>query len=1118
MGKKIQPHSNILSIYSILSIVFVTLSLPVPGSLSAQKYFTAEVSHAIKLGRTKPLYEMVSMLPTDTLKLKIRKLNKPTYVPNFAGRRHLEYHLPTALPQGPDPLFNDQHFRMPANEILPKVNFEGISEANVNAGVPDVNGDISRDFFVEIVNATFFRVYDKSGQAVSNLISANSIWNQVQQSSAGDPILLYDQLADRWFLAEFPSNNRVLLAVSVTNDPRGSWDAYAFQTPRFPDFPKYGIWNDAFYLTTNEGGPEYPIYAFNRSDLLAGAEIVQFQRLTVPKNGGVFFEVGQPVDWDGMTPPPSGSPGLVVKLHDDDWGTTNQDHILLHKIHIDWDSSANSNIELIEIPTAPFDTDGCSLENTGGFSCVPQPNGQGIDGAEWIITNKAQYRNFGTHESFVLSFMVDVTGLEVAGIRWMEFRKTSSQEWHLYQEGTIGSDDGLHRFMSSIGIDGQGNIGIAYSISGFDKHPSLRYTGRYKSDPLGQMTFQEYEFATGHGSLGNDRYGDYASMSVDPSDDQTFWFAGEYVPTDGNWSTRVVAFRATRDTFDIFPVSLISPQNSPDLSANEALTISVLNRGLNPVTDFKLAYQFMNGTWVEEDALTDTLDIDSVYIHTFQSGLNFGAPGNYPIRFASVLDIDRNHLNDTLSQVIRKPAMRDIALAYDVAGQQDIVCSGNSINSITLRNLGVNTVHTISFLLEQNGITVDTLVWTGNLLTGEEDVMPIEVTALNDGSNVISVTVLSVNGDSDEIESNNLVQFTLEAKPSGESLYLNLTTDNFPQETTWELVDSLNQVIQSSGSLGLPQNLYTSFFCLDADACYSFIIYDAFGDGMSAQGIKGDYVILNEEGDTIASLSKPNFGLEETNQFCLTGGCQLELQVGVGPETTPGAADGFAIAQVLNVPGSVSYSIDGGLTYQASNFFLDLVPGSYMMIAKINGEGCSDTIDFTIVTCNLETMVSTLPATGGDVGEIHISTSGGLGPFTYSLNGAPAVLDSFFTMLEPGDYLVRTMDSNGCFRNDSVVVSTQVSTTQTQENHFIKIYPNPGRGVYQILGVFKNPSIFVDYTVFSSSGEPILHGSISKYDEKHKGEISLLAFPAGLYYAAFYIGNVVIVKRIVKAG
>lgn len=1100
------------------SVPFLTLSFSLlvlfSGTSHAQKFFTAEKSYALKLGRTRPLYEVVPVGPTDSLKLKERKLNKPKFVPNFAGRRHLDFHLESALPQGADPLFKAIQERVTPVEILPKVVFEGINEANANSGVPDVNGDIGRDYYVEVVNSTHFRVFDKTGQPVSNLIAANSIWSQVQQSSAGDPILLYDQEADRWFLTEFPSNNRVLLAISVTNDPRGSWDAYAFQTPRFPDFPKYGIWPDAFYLTTNESGPNFPIYAFNRADLLAGKDIVQFQRLTVPKHGGVFFEVGQPVDWDGMERPPAGSPGLVVKMNDDDWGTTNQDHIILHKIHIDWDSSAKSNIELIEIPSAPFDSDGCSFEHTGGFSCVPQPNGQGIDGAEWIITNKAQYRNFGSHESFVMSFMVDVTGEEVAGIRWMEFRKTPTQDWHIYQEGTVGSDDGLHRFMSSIGIDGQGNIGLAYSISGESKHPSLRYTGRYASDPLGEMTFQEYEFATGSGSLGFDRYGDYASMSVDPSDDQTFWFAGEYVPTNGSWSTKIVAFSASRDTFDIFPLSLIAPQNSPDLAENETLSINVLNRGLNTVYDFKMAYQFMDGQWIEEDAAVDSLEIDSIYTHTFQTGLNFDGPGNFPLRVATNLDLDRNRRNDTLSFVIIKQAYRDAALEFDATGQGNIVCSDARENSVIIRNMGADTIFTAAFELFKNSLLLDTLQWNGELLPAQEDILTVEIAGLQEGDNEIAINLIELNGDNDEIPSNNNITWTLTAKPSGEEVILHLTTDNFPQETTWELVDSANQVILTDGPFSDQQNLYTIPFCLDPDACYTFIIYDAFGDGMSAQGVTGDYEIVNEDGVVIASLSKPNFGLVDANEFCLSGECLLDVELAVVNESAPGAGDAWVMAEVSNSLGQLLFSMNGG-AFQQNNTFLNLSAGEYTLIVK-DDAGCSDTVFFSVHACNIETFISTVPASGGDVGEIHITAMGGVGPLTYSLNGSQFITDTFFTMLEPGDYIVFTRDSIGCEKADTVTVSTSVSTKHISNSHFIKVFPNPGKGLFQVDAILNSDKVFIDYRIYNAAGEPLVEGALARYDQKYKGEISVIKYPPGIYYAAFYIGDGIVVKPLIK--
>lgn len=1084
-----------------------------PAALG-QKYFTAEESVAVKLGRTKPLSEVMVMAPTDGAKLKELKSNKPKFVPNFRGRRHLESHNPEALPKGADPLYNPSSLRHPLTEVLPKVSIEGINENQANSSVSDVNGDIGKDFYVEIVNATRFRVYDKSGIPVSNIISANTIWNQVGQSSAGDPILLYDQEADRWFLTEFPSGNRVLIAISVTNDPRGAWDAWTFSTPRFPDFPKYGIWPDAFYLTTNEGGSSFPIYAFNREDILAGADIVRFQRLTVPKINGVFFEVGQPIDWDGMTPPPAGSPGLVVKLNDDDWGNTDHDHILLHKINIDWDNSINSNIEVIDIPSAPFDTDGCSFEHTGGFSCVPQPNGQGIDGAQWIITNKAMYRNFGSHESFVMSFMVDVTGDDVAGIRWMEFRKTPLQDWHIYQEGTVGSDDGLHRFMSSIGIDGQGNIGLAYSVSGLEKHPSLRYTGRYSTDPAGEMTIQEFEFGTGGGSLGFDRFGDYASMSVDPADDLTFWFAGQYVPEDGNWSTRIVSFSAARDTIDILPVSVLHPKSSAELNNGEILSVTILNRGLEDVVDFDISYQFQEQQWFAEDATQDTLKIDSVYTHIFSQPLNFDAPGNYVLKIATDLAQDRNRRNDTITYIITRHAFKDIALQYDVPGNPTTICANENESHVILRNLGVDTVRSLSLELYQNGELTDTIFWTGELAFNDEESFSILLPNLQEGLNQFNLKVLTINDEQDEIPSNDEIAWEITAKPDGIPVFLNLLTDNFPQETTWELADLNHQLIASGGPYSAQQSLEVSPFCLDPGVCYNFILYDAFGDGISGQGVEGDFEIVNMEGEVLTSLADPDFGEISNNQFCLNGQCLLELSVGVQHESAPGAGDGLAFGEAINSQGSIQYSLDG-FNYQDENTFDNLSAGQYVLYAQ-DEAGCQDTASFTIVSCLLQTVITTLPASGGDVGQIHIDATGGAEPVMYSLNGGAFTMDSFFIMLEPGDYLVTTRDDLGCEVTDSVTVSTEVGTKHISDDAFIRILPNPGNGLYQVAAEFSTLIPQIAYTIYTPDGEPVNRGRINRYNDVYKGEISLLAHPAGTYIIVFQVDQKLAVRRIIK--
>ncbi|MBK9981373.1 MAG: T9SS type A sorting domain-containing protein [Saprospiraceae bacterium] len=1103
-------------VYSFFSAIVCLFMLLAPqDSIIAQSYFTAERSYVLKLGTTKPLSESILIGATDQEKLEKQEANKPKVIPNFAGRRRLDFHSPGALPLGPDPLFMKSNTRLSENEILPSLNFEGMNESNSGSQPPDVNGDVGKDFYVEIVNATFFRVFDKTGHPVSNQISANTIWSQVQQSSAGDPILLYDQEVDRWFLTEFPSSNRILIGISHTGDPRSSWDVYTFQTQRFPDFPKYAIWNDSYFMTDNESGSNAPLYAINRHDLLSGLDTVRFQRLTVPKINGVSFEVGQPVDWDGFRAPPENSPGIVVKLNDDDWGKTDHDQIVVYKMNIDWTNASNSHVDVLSIPTAPFDTDGCLNQNTGGFSCVPQPNGQGIDGAEWIITNKAMYRNFGDHESIVLSFMVDVTGGDVAGIRWMEFRKLVDKEWTLYQEGTVGSDDGLHRFMSSIGMDGQGNIGLAYSISGPDKFPSLRYTGRYSSDPLGQMSFKEYEFASGSGSVNTDRFGDYAAMSVDPADDHTFWFSGEYVLANGNWATRIVAFDPGRDSIDIFPTTLRTPENRPELTTNEPLTVCVLNRGLLTIDSFMLAYKFEGGPWIEEPVVIDSFPPDSTYCHTFMTGLDFNAPGNYTISVATKLDLDQNHKNDTISFLINKPAYKDIALEYVVPNTETVLCSSESANTILFRNVGADTITSALLQVFLEDVPIDTVEWTGNLAFGEQSSFLFNIEGMLEGLNHIRITLLEINDTLDQIPSNNEIEWTLNAQPNGQQITINLVTDNFPQETTWELVDDQQHVLATGGPYSEQQHSYSSMLCVDPEMCYTFTVRDAFGDGMSAQGIQGSYQIINQDGGLIASILKPNFGIKESNTFCITAKCLLALEVGVGPTSTPEIADGFVIGNVSNGLGTIMYSLTGGAPFQLSGTFLNISPGTFTMLA-VDGAGCRDTVEFIVPACTLETMISAVPATGGDVGEIHISTVGGIGHVLVSLNGGAFVTDTIFKMLEPGSYVVVTRDSIGCERTDSVMVSTMVSTNNISQHYFIQISPNPGSDLFQINGLFGSKTLFINYDVFSSAGEPLFNGSVVKYNEQYKGELSLRAFPPGVYYVAFNTGEDVTVRRIVK--
>ena len=139
-------------------------------------------------------------------------------------------------------------------------------------------------------------------------------------------------------------------------------------------------------------------------------------------------------------------------------------------------------------------------------------------------------------------------GSSVAGVRWYELRRTTGA-WSVYQQSTY-SPDSRGRWMGSLAMDTSGNIALGYSISGSSSFPSVRYTGRKNGDPLGLITRSEKGIANGTGSQtgtwsGRSRWGDYSSMTVDPTQPNIFWYTQEYytVTSTESWQTRIASFQ-----------------------------------------------------------------------------------------------------------------------------------------------------------------------------------------------------------------------------------------------------------------------------------------------------------------------------------------------------------------------------------------------------------------------------------------------------------------------------------------------------------------------------------------------------------------------------------------------
>jgi Bacterial Ig domain len=432
--------------------------------------------------------------------------------------------------------------------------FEGIN--NVNGVLPpDTEGAVGPNHYVQVVNLSF-AVYNKVGTKLTGPSNTNTLWagfgGPCQTDNSGDAIFLYDQQADRFVLTQFAvsgSHQSVCFAVSQTPDPTGSYYLYEVVTPRFPDYYKVGVWpaanNNAYFFGTNSGFQgQYDVFAVDRSRMLTGSTARSMQFF---QN---FSNLMMPADVDGPTGPAASSAGIFYTFRDGGepyFGSPPSDSLDIWEFHVDWNTPSNSTITQVNSITPAQGLANFNWTVCGFFvsNCIPQPGtSQGIDSASWWPMQRLVYRDFGSHETLVGAWTVDVNSSgNRAAPRWFELRDTGGG-WTLYQQGTQ-SPDAIHRWMPSVAMDGSGNIAIGYSRGNGSNFPSIYYATREAGDPLDTMQPEALMFAgTGSQTHSAARWGDYASMELDPADDCTFWFTTEYLATtsSASWRTRIGSF------------------------------------------------------------------------------------------------------------------------------------------------------------------------------------------------------------------------------------------------------------------------------------------------------------------------------------------------------------------------------------------------------------------------------------------------------------------------------------------------------------------------------------------------------------------------------------------------
>jgi uncharacterized repeat protein (TIGR01451 family) len=488
----------------------------------------------------------------------------------------------------------------PTSNLELAVTFPGNStdDPAADSYATDASGAVGPNHFVEIVNFSLITIYDKSGTLVHGPFAAADFWDDFSlpggiapcRGNWADAIVLYDRRADQWLVTRgspqnadetvTPRNWYQCFAISQTGDPTGEYYRYAYlmDANEIPDFEKFGIWPDAYYMTADRdkifGGKGNLIAAFERDKMLAGqdARALLYKIDNGGKRAGML-----PADWDGHRAPPAGAPNYLIKTLDTNLGWPSYG-IEVWSVHTDWAGDTFQVTRDATLSPAAFNSALCALDQ----NCIPQKDTtQKLDPlAGGRPSFRLTYRNFSDHETLAFAQTVDAGNpANHAGIRWYELRKTAGQ-WSIHQQATF-APDADHRWLGSLAMDEAGNMAIGYNVSG-GVYPTLRVGGRRVSDPLNTMT-EEFTLAAGLGAqTGAVFWGDYSQTTLDPVDDCTFWHVGSFQPvtkSKNSWATQIGAFRFADCRADLAVTKSRSPGGQVDAGTTVTYTATVTNNG-----------------------------------------------------------------------------------------------------------------------------------------------------------------------------------------------------------------------------------------------------------------------------------------------------------------------------------------------------------------------------------------------------------------------------------------------------------------------------------------------------------------------------------------------------------
>lgn len=603
---------------------------------------------------------------------------------------------------GPDPVLQSVIGNAPG---VIDVNFDGADnndnqdQVGFRVAPPDTDGDVGPNHYVQMINLVT-TIYDKSGNVLLGPVPTNTFWSGFgglcETTNQGDPIVLYDELADRWLISQFAFDDGFTtfaqcVAVSQTGDPTGAYNRYAFSFDAigFPDYPKHGIMGDSYTLMVNVFEP--PLFFFSGSGLAAldRDAMIAGQPATMSYFGLGAAEFGFVAgDIDGASV--DMNPTFATAM-------SNSNQFDIWEIDVDWSNPGAATVsQVAAIPVSAFDSDLCAASRE---ACIPSPGGTSYEAIADRLMHRLNIRDFGTHQSMIATHTVDV-GSGRAGIRWYELRNTGSG-WSLYQEGTFAPDDGLHRWMGSAAINAAGDIAIGYSVSSSTVNPEIRFTGQTAANSgSGELDVDETTIVTSTISqTGTARWGDYSHMAVDPIDDK-FWYTTEYTSpnstTSFHWGTRIASFSFDEGTQpdppDADPTNLVATASSTseislswDDNASNETSYEIERCSGSGCGDFALvATAGANSSMYTDGGLST----NSTYTYRVRAANSAGVSGYSNVAEATTSD-DPVPDADPTNLAAAATSTSDIALSWDdnasnETGYQIERCTGSGCNTWAL--------------------------------------------------------------------------------------------------------------------------------------------------------------------------------------------------------------------------------------------------------------------------------------------------------------------------------------------------------------------------------------------------------------------------------------------------